>query len=387
MSRHRTRSSATAQHNTTVVRLSGPQGLALAVPQYLGFHPERSLVLLCLTAPRGRVGPVARIDLFDPAEADPSAQLVACAVRYADAVAVLCYHDGPRPQCLDVLLAGLAGAGVSVTDVLSVADGRIRRADTQRRQLDDPGVPLPDRNDAQAQRLAAASALAGRQPLPSRESLARSIAGPTGQDARTARDAIAAARKARRLADPDESPAATQRAIAAALVEEAMDQHASRGHVDSSTAADLIAFCDTVTGRDLLIAAAIAPENPDVVAMLVSVAGRTPDAEAPGICSVLAVAAYRFGDGALAHCAIDRVLAREPGHRLAHLMAAAISGGLPPHELASMAGIGVDEGDGAGWDGDGDWENCDWDADDWFGDDEDYDDEDHDDGTNVRPAV
>jgi len=387
MSRHRTRS-ATAQRTPTVVRLSGPQGLALAVPQYLGFHPERSLVLLCMTAPRGRVGPVARIDLFDPAEADPSAQLVGCAARYADAVAVLCYHDGPRPQCLDALLAGLDQAGVPVTDVLSVADGLIRRADTPRHQLEDPGVPLPDRDDAQAQRLAAASALAGRQPLPNRESLARSIAGPTGSDARAARDAIDAARRTRRTTRPPAPEAyPAQRGEAIVLLDEAMGQQAREGGVGPSAAADLITFCDTVTGRDLLIAAAIARDDPDVVAMLISVAGRTPDAEAPGICSVLAVAAYRFGDGALAHCALDRVLAREPGHRLAHLMVAAISGGLPPHELASMAGIGEDGDDGDDDHGGGDGGDEDWDINGWDTDGWDIDGGDTDGGSGVRPAV
>ena len=128
MSRHHSGSSASTQRASTVVRLSGPQGLALAVPQHLGFHPERSLVLLCLKAPRGRVGPVARIDLYDPAIPGPTEQLVGTAHRYADAVAVLCYHDGDRPACLDALLDALAEAGIPVTDVLSVCEGRIRRA-------------------------------------------------------------------------------------------------------------------------------------------------------------------------------------------------------------------------------------------------------------------
>jgi hypothetical protein len=73
--------------------------------------------------------------------------------------------------------------------------------------------------------------------------------------------------------------------------------------------------------------------------MLISVVSRCPDEDAPQICSVLAVAAYRYGDGALAQCAVDRVLAEEPHHRLAHLMLSAMEGGLPPGELATMADI------------------------------------------------
>ena len=174
MTRHIT--SPSTPIGPVTVRLSGPQGMVLAVPQYLGFHPTESLVLLCLTAPRGRVGPVARVDLFEPDNTDAVEQLVGCAVRYADAAAVIGYYAGDRPACLDVLIAALTEADVPVTEVLSVRSGRIRRARTDAAERADPGVPVPGPDDEGAQRLAAASALAGRSVLPSRQALAESLA-------------------------------------------------------------------------------------------------------------------------------------------------------------------------------------------------------------------
>ncbi len=46
-----------------VVRVSGPQGIIGSIPYLLGFHPEESLVMLCLRGERNRMGPVLRIDL------------------------------------------------------------------------------------------------------------------------------------------------------------------------------------------------------------------------------------------------------------------------------------------------------------------------------------
>jgi hypothetical protein len=53
---------------------------------------------------------------------------------------------------------------------------------------------------------------------------------------------------------------------------------------------------------------------------------------------VLAVVAYRHGDGALAQVAVDRCLAAEPHHRLAHLLLAIMAAGLHPDELVTLSG-------------------------------------------------
>lgn len=55
------------------------------------------------------------------------------------------------------------------------------------------------------------------------------------------------------------------------------------------------------------------------------------------IAAILAITAYRHGDGALANVAIDRALAAEPDHRLANLAAEILQVGMPPHQLDHMA--------------------------------------------------
>jgi len=71
--------------------------------------------------------------------------------------------------------------------------------------------------------------------------------------------------------------------------------------------------------------------------MLIAVATSVPDGDAAEVCAVLAVAAYRRGDGALAQVAVDRCLSAEPDHRLAHPMLAVMAAGLPPDELEHLA--------------------------------------------------
>jgi hypothetical protein len=66
------------------LKVSGPEGLLAAVPTMLGFHPRDSLVLLCLTGPRRRVGPVARVDLPPGRDRPLANQLTDHARRYAD---------------------------------------------------------------------------------------------------------------------------------------------------------------------------------------------------------------------------------------------------------------------------------------------------------------
>jgi hypothetical protein len=334
--------------STTVVTLSGPQGLVAAVPQYLGFVPAESLVLMCLHAPRGRVGPVARVDLCPPEANDALDQLVAAAVRYADAVAVICYHQGRRPAALDALLDGLDEAGVPVTAVLSVRDGMIRDASSLGSMSLDPGVPVPSAEDEQMRTLAAASAISGRRVLPSREALRESIAGPSGPQLAAARAAIVHVCEEVARALHDSRGAQIRRTLtdrAADALSRAVHEHHDAGSVSVTTAAEVIVLSADVTTRDRIIAWAVGAQEPDLVPVLISVATRCPDEEAAEICAVLAVTAYRYGDGALAQCAVDRTLAVQSDHRLAHLMLSIMAAGLPPAELAMMATIGAgDEG-------------------------------------------
>jgi hypothetical protein len=323
-----------------VVRLSGPQGLVAAVPQFLGFVPEESLVLLCLRAPRGRIGPVARVDLCPPEANDALEQLISAALHYADATAVICYHQGPRPAALEALLSGLAEAGVPVTAALSVRDGTIRDASSVGSMALDPGVPVLSADDRQIRELAAASAMSGRRVLPNREALRASIAGPSGDLLVQARAAIVDVCEKWGAALSGGRRSHIRRVFAErarAALATAMTEHGETGCVNADTAAELIVLCADVATRDRIIGAAVGADDPDLLPVLISVASWCPDEESAELCAVLAVVAYRYGDGALAQCAVDRTVAVQPDHRLAHLMLSIMAAGLPPSELATMA--------------------------------------------------
>ncbi len=126
----------TTTDDTTTVRLSGRRGLLAAVPAMLGFHPQESLVMICLSGPRRRVGPVIRVDLDDPAGAgssgadSPVSQFRAHARRYSDEVALICYTDrAGRSATFEGVLKGLQTAGVNILDAVTVRLGRAIPAD------------------------------------------------------------------------------------------------------------------------------------------------------------------------------------------------------------------------------------------------------------------
>ena len=81
------------------LKVSGPRGLLAVVPSMLGFHPQESVVMLCLHGPRRRVGPVARVDLPPGRDRPLAEHLAEHARRYADEVVVVSYqsHAAGRP--------------------------------------------------------------------------------------------------------------------------------------------------------------------------------------------------------------------------------------------------------------------------------------------------
>lgn len=328
---------------TPVVRLSGVQGLVAAVPQFLGFEPEQSIVLLCLTRPRGRVGPVARIDLPPPACAAALQPMLECARRYADEVAIVCYHSDQRPACIDELTAALRDRDIPVVATLSVSGGRIRDARSLTAMQRDLGVPLLGPDDEESLALRSAAILTERLPLPNRQALEASIAPPNDWDDSETQQAIVA--HLHTLA-PDLQAArnrltsALVRRVDAALGA-AWASYRTTGGVPAATAARLIALAQDSACRDLVIARAVATIDTATVGLIAAVAAQCPSEYCAQWCAILAAAAYRCGDGAMAHCALDRVTTAQPGHRMARLLRAAMDACLPPESLGVLASIPI----------------------------------------------
>ena len=364
----------TTTDDVTPIRISGPAGLLAVVPSMLGFHPTNSLVLMCVSGGRRRVGPVARVDLAKGHDRAMAEQLTNHARNHADEVVVISYQDSRRrPPMLDDLLSALARAGVDVMDAMVVRGGRVWPALNAAMERVHPGVPVPDANDPQVRQLAAAGALAGRSVLSDREQLRRSIAGPRGARLALAQrhiDEAAAGRLPPVNACPPVggsgggSPGAAHPAPAAEpaptdhvlrigpipadvddLVERALLQVSATGEVTVEVATALVVMVTDALVRDAVMIRAVAEIDRPWLPMLIACATWTPDALAAGLCSVLAMVAYRHGDGALAQISVDRCLLAEPRNSLAQLMIAIMSAGVRPEELERItrAGLGPSE--------------------------------------------
>ena len=63
---------------------------------------------------------------------------------------------------------------------------------------------------------------------------------------------------------------------------------------------------------------------------------RAPPDLMPGAAAVLGFAAWLSGEGALAWCAVERCLERDPGDALAHNVAALLQNAIPPSTWTPM---------------------------------------------------
>lgn len=333
------------------ITVTGPQGLVAAIPPIVGFCPDNSVVVMCLTEPRGRLGPVARADLSDLRHADAMRQLVNCADRYADAVALVCYDGGGRPAGLDDLIAGIGERGIPIHAVLSVQGGLIRDARSTSAMRQDPGIPMLDPSDNQSVALRGAAAVSGRSPLPSRAALAASIAPPMGRGSGAMRRLIERARTRvpqGPCGDGIEAGSTVLWRAQVAAVDDALGaavaDHTEGGAVEDAVAARVIALSERVECRDLLLARSIRWPDASIVGTLIAIVAWCPQGLGTNLCAVLAATAYRFGDGALAQCALDRAEAADPDNRLVRLLRVAATTGIPPGELDTLADIALPAG-------------------------------------------
>ena len=380
----------TTTGDMTPIRVSGLAGLLAAVPPVLGFHPTNSLVLMCLSGDRRRIGPVARVDLPAGHDRAMAKQLTRHALNHADEVVVISYQDGRRrPEFLDDVLVELDRAGVEVMDAIVVRGGRARPARNSAIERVHAGIPVPDAGDPQVAALTAAGAMAGRSVLLNREQLRRSIAGPTGKRLRAAQRAVdevlagqiqsaeavpvqrTQSQPAAVSADPAqpgvdgqaEAPAdaapseqSGQQPIPAGddeseiqdekgdlpgelaeLIQQAFAQVSATGSVQVRVGIELVIDLNDVLIRDAVLAIAIVQLDQPWLPLLIACATWTPDFLAAELCSVLSMVAYRHGDGALAQLAVDRCLAVEPNHPLAQLMIMIMAAGVRPEELERIA--------------------------------------------------
>jgi hypothetical protein len=317
--------------------------LLAAVPYLLGFHPADSVVVVAVSG--RRVVFAARGDLpgWPPDRAtttdDVAAYLADVTGRQgADGALVVGYGPPARvTPVLDAVGVAVGRAGVRVLDLLRVTDGRYWSY-----VCDEPGCCPPEGTpfDASTSQVTTAAVYAGHVALPDRDALTRQVA-PVGGAAREemTRATRRAGQRLERLLDaaPPDSPYADQavRSAGGAALRAAYDRHRAGGRLTDDEVAWLGLL---LTLRPVLDHAWETVDTADGrVTFWAELVRRVDPAHAATPASLLAFAAWRLGQGALAVVAVERALATDPGHRMARLVDDLLRRGINPAALDPVA--------------------------------------------------
>ncbi|GLZ80487.1 hypothetical protein Afil01_52940 [Actinorhabdospora filicis] len=311
------------------IRLGSSEDLLAAAPYLLGYHPADSMAFLGLTS--GAVTVSGRYDLSTPeCEGDP-APIVATLLRHGVDSALLIGYGPPERVTADMdrLRGALAAADVPVREALRVTGGRYWSylcGDVGCCPCD--GTPF----DLSTARVAAAMTFAGLQTYPTREELAATIASDHTDAVRDATGRALGRFTALIHGDPgdwdrwrDEGLALLHRTVTAAR-----DDDALPGDEDIAALSVLLTH-DRVRDEAWAL---VDEHGPHTQLRLWSLVTRRADpdfAVVPAL--LLAFAAWRLGNGALARIAVERALTLAPEHRLALMLAQVLDRGDSPVSL------------------------------------------------------
>lgn len=319
-------------------RVRGPGDLVAAVPALVGFHPQESLVCIVLGPPGATVRLTARVDL--PAHSDAAAwESVAATMRHAAgqaggrAAVLVVYSGTPRlaDQAQRRVGRALRQAGIEVTDVLRVHDGRYYGvACPDEHCCPARGRPVPGTSAVQAR-----LAVEGRAVLATRADLAREIDPPEAAVAEAEVDRV---RRGLLQDTGTVGPPTMARELGAALEEVSADRLRPDRAVRLAVLAGDGECRDEVYRH--LVAGPVAAHRRLWAAVCRVVPG--PGAVVP--LALFALAAYLEGDGAVANVAWERAAHQDPGHPTVGLVGDIMAGAVPPprviEALAHAVGAG-----------------------------------------------
>ncbi|MDG4763107.1 DUF4192 domain-containing protein [Solwaraspora sp. WMMD406] len=328
-----------------------PADLIAAVPYLIGFHPTDSVVVVGMRD--ASVIFAARADLLDDAvpadiRAAATAQLVSIVDRQrVDAAVVLGY--GPADTVdptVDVTANALRQLGIPLLDALRVTDDRYWSY-----YCDDPTCCPPEGRQIApgVSPLAVAATVAGQVALPDRTALRQQVEPVTG----VARQALRAATERARVrwsALVDQAPpsdllgARTLRRAGEKTIRLLLDRQRRGAAPTDDDVAWLTLLLTDLAVRDY--AWERITDEPWQVTFWQDVLRRAEPELAAGPASLLAFAAWRLGNGALARVALDRVLDTEPDYSMARLMDDVLVRGISPAALGDWPKRDQDGGDG-----------------------------------------
>ena len=345
----------TSREPETRIPVTSQGELLAVVPRMLGFEPSRSLVVVGLMQPRGRVGVMFRYDLppmdLMPTAADHAASILT-GHGMRDAVAIG-YGTGQEitPR-MDVLRHKMTASGVELKDALRVDEGRWWSY-----LCSDPAChPVEGTPVGAAQHIAPADLDQVGQVRPGgREALAATIAPVTGEQETAMREAYAQA------ADEAASCALREggnpvRDAGLAAVRSAIAAYREGDEVDAAEHARIGLALRDIRIRDDAWARLDSAHAEAHTRLWTDNVRRAQPGYVAAPASLLAVSAAQRGNGPLANIALDRALEDEPGYSMAHLVRDALAAGVPPsamtppmtpEEVAATYGLAPDAGTGA----------------------------------------
>ncbi|WP_210652166.1 DUF4192 domain-containing protein [Nocardioides sp. SYSU D00065] len=299
------------------MRARTPGDIAALVPLVLGFVPERSVVMVSVSASGG--GMHARVDLpHDPDDVDDvSASLLRAARRNGVRDVVVVVYDDDTTVADEAAWSvheEFTAAGVGVRAVLRVHD------DHWYAVL--PGAPLAAYQGVPftlaEHPFTAQGVFDGRVTHASREALRATIAP-----------------------DPGSAPTADQVAVAPVLPTGAVTALVRR-HLEAGTTldpAELASVAVTIgegRGRDEAWTWLARSQARAAVDLWSDAVRRLPDSHVAAPAAVLAFSAWLLGDGALAWCAVDRCREVAPQHSLADLVAQLLESATSPERWEAL---------------------------------------------------
>jgi hypothetical protein len=297
-------------------RITGPNDLLAAVPYLLGFHPSDSLVILGLLG--DRLTFAARVDLpaADDSPDDLVDYLTVVVARQRLQAAVLVGY-GTEDRVKPVLLALWGALVVPVHEVLRVTGARFWSY-----VCDNPHCCGPSGRafDPTSSPVAAAAAFAG---------VVAARVAPVGGTLRAAMHAATLIAE-RRLGGLGGNALAIRSAGRVAVRDAISRQRGGTPHSDEEVAW-LTVLLRAEAVRDFAWQAITDPEPH--VALWTDVVRRAEPELAAAPASLLAFAAWRHGDGALASVAVARALEADPSYSMALLVQDILYQGISPSSV------------------------------------------------------
>lgn len=320
----------------SVLKASSPDDLLAVVPYQVGFHPTDSLVVVAVSAERGRLGFSMRLDLPDARQAPSVADHAVAALRRndTDSAVVMAYSDSAAlaDPVVEEMLDRLDEEDIVVLEAL--------RADGARwfsYLCDGPCCPAHGTEyDVSCHPLTAAAVVQGGVALPDRAALEASVAPVQGITAVSMAQATARAEDALLAEESNDEPDALadllqqrMRALVCAFLD-------NPRRLRDDEIADAAVWARSIRVRDVAWMMMTRADAEQHLALWRQVLGRVVPPYEPAPACLTAFAAWLHGNGALAGCALDRALAADPGYSMAHLISEALHMALPPSTWEEM---------------------------------------------------